>query len=341
MNSLRLALIGFGNVGREFSRILLEKENEWRSAYHCGFTVTAVATQSRGCLLNPAGVDLNRALREIEESGRFAASNPDYSEINPEEMTTLEFVDIVVEITTLNIEGGTPAVTHIRSALNHGKHVITANKGPIAFAYQELKTLAAMEKRYFLFEGTVMDGAPVFNLARETLLGCAITGITGILNGTTNFILTAMEEGSSFDDALKTAQKYGWAEADPSMDIDGWDAAVKVSALMNVLMNASMIPQDIERSGIRGVTQKDLAAAKAGGETIKLLCQGYSKDGIWTGKVAPVLIPLDHPLAHVRGTTSALTLQTDLAGEITIEIKDPKIRQTAYALVTDLLTITK
>lgn len=341
MKTMRLALIGFGNVGQEFMKILLEKRAEWALEYGYDFPVVAVATKRKGNLVNGQGIDLRRAVDEITGEESFSPDNPDGAEISSLEIAGLDFVDIVIETTPLDIQGGQPAVDHIREALQRGKHVITTNKGPIAFAYKELTSLAAAMGRFFLFEGTVLDGAPVFNLVRETLLGCRITGISGILNGTTNYIMTQMEEGESFAKALQTAQEYGWAEAEPSMDIDGWDAAVKVTALMNVLLDADMRPQDVDRTGIGAVSSDTLEAAKAQGQTIKLLCEGYEREGKMVGKVAPTLLPQDHPLAHIRGTTSALTLETDFTGQLTIEIREPKIRQTAYAVVADLLTIAK
>lgn len=341
MKTMRLALIGFGNVGQEFAKILLEKREEWQAAYGYDFSVVAVATGRKGNLVNPEGIDLKRALQDIALQERFAAGNPDGAKTSSLEMAGLEFVDVIIETTPLDIQGGQPAISHIREALERGKHVITTNKGPIAFAYKELTSLAKAVDRFFLFEGTVLDGAPVYNLVRETLLGCTITGISGILNGTTNYILTQMEEGESFAKALQTAQKFGWAEADPSMDIEGWDAAVKVTALMNVLMDADMRPQDVNRTGIEAISADTLQAARAKGQTIKLLCEGYEEGGTLVGKVAPALLGQEHPLAHIRGTTSALTLKTDFAGNLTIEIDEPKIRQTAYAVVVDLLTIAK
>jgi len=338
---MRLALIGFGNVGQEFARILLERREEWARDYRHDFRVTAVTTRTRGCLVNPEGVDLERAFQNLREEGRFASGNPDRAEISSLEAAALDCVDVVIETTTLDITGGRPARDHIRTALSRGKHAITTNKGPIAFAYRELKALAASSGRRFLFEGTVLDGAPVFNLVRETLPGCKVTGVSGILNGTTNYILTRMEAGDSFAAALATAQQHGWAEADSSMDIDGWDAAVKVTALMNVLMDASITPQDIDRQGIGRITREDVEKARAQDLTIKLLCQGSFREGKTQGRVAPVWLPLDHPLAHIRGTSSALTLYTDLAGALTIEIHEPQIRETAYAVVADLLTIVR
>jgi homoserine dehydrogenase len=341
MKEMNLALIGFGNVGREFARILVEREKEWAEKFSLKCKVVAISTLRRGTLLNEAGINLERALAGLETGEIFSPDDPDYSTIDPAGIAALEFVDTFIEITTLNIESGRPAADHIRAALSSGRNVITANKGPIAFCYRELKELAAEKEVHFLFEGTVMDCAPVFNLARETLPGCRITGFSGILNSTTNYLLGEIAAGRSFESALQTARDMGWTEADPSMDLEGWDAAVKTAALLNVLMDADISPHHIERKGIGGINRQSTDAAVKEGKVIKLLCEGHLKEGSIFGRVSPQAIPSTHPLAHVSGTSSALTLETDFAGRITVVIEEPKIRQTAYALVSDLLTIVK
>jgi homoserine dehydrogenase len=341
MQELRLALLGFGSVGQEFCRILIEQNERWAADYGFSYKVVALATRSRGTLFDEKGINLERALGEIAANGCFKSDNPAYSQINPIAITALACVDLVIEITTLNIKNGEPATTHIAAALENGKHVITANKGPIAFNFHKLKSLAEKRGRHFLFEGTVMDGAPVFNLVRETLPGCKVTGFSGILNSTTNYILCEMAAGKSFESALQTAQKMGWAEADPSHDLDGWDAAAKTAALLNVLMDAQTTPLQIERTGVSAISAEMITAAAAGGKVIKLLCEGYMVNGTAQGRVAPVTLDRDHPMARIGGTTSALTIETDFAGKLTMEIEEPKIEQTAYALISDLLTIAK
>jgi len=186
-----------------------------------------------------------------------------------------------------------------------------------------------------------MDGAPIFNLVRETLPDCKISGFSGILNSTTNYILCAMANGVSFDQALKKAQQLGFVEADPSLDIDGWDAAVKTTALLNVLMNADLRPDQIERTGIRDITPETIKKAAGDGKVIKLLCEGFMTGGRPGGRVAPVAIAKHNPLASISGTSSAFTINTDCLGKLTIEIEEPQVEQTAYALVSDLLNIIK
>jgi len=336
---LKLGLIGFGNVGQELARVLIEKEEDWAKNNNCTFKVTAITTLSKGSLVNETGIVLNRALADLAEAGRFNDKNPDLASINPLELTQLDVVDVVIEISTLDIKSGQPASDHLISALKHGKDVITANKGPIAFKYHELRTLASEMNRCLLFEGTVMDGTPVFNLIRETLMGCKINSFKGILNSTTNYILTEMAAGTKYELALSKARDLGFVESDPSLDIDGWDAAAKVAALMNVIFDARITPHQVERMGIAKIGEEDIRKADREGKTIRLICEGYRDEHSCRGKVAPLAISLHDSLALIRGTSSALTLTTDLAGEITIESHNPQIRQTAYALISDLFAL--
>jgi homoserine dehydrogenase len=339
VNMISLGLIGFGNVGQELARILIEKEKDWAKKFKVSFKVVAVNTLRKGSLFNERGIDLKRALADVAGTGVFTNSNPDFAILNTLELTQLDSVDVVIEISTLNIKNGQPASDNLISALKSGKNVITANKGPIAFNYHELKTLASSMNRCLLHEGTVMDGTPVFNLIRETLIGCEIKSFKGILNSTTNYILTEMAAGTKYELALDQARKLGFVEADPSLDLDGWDAAAKVAALMNVIFDARITPHHVERTGITKIKEAEIRAAEREGKTIRLMCEGYRDKNSCRGKVAPLAISLDDPLALIRGTSSALTLITDLAGEITIESHNPQIRQTAYALISDLFTI--
>ncbi len=338
---IKLGLIGFGNVGQELARILLEKQEAWLRDYDLSFIVVAVSTLSKGSLFNETGIDLKRALTDLGEEGLFNRHNPDLASLNPLELTRLDVVDVVIEISTLNITSGQPATNHLVSALQNGKDIITANKGPIAFHYHELKTLASSLNKSLFFEGIVMDGTPVFNLIRENLMGCTVKSFRGILNSTTNYILTEMAAGIKYEQALSKARNLGFVESDPTMDIDGWDAAAKVAALMNVLFDARITPQQVERTGIANIREEDLRKTESEGQTIRLICEGHRDGNTLRGKVSPLAISLHNSLALIRGTSSALTLDTDLAGEITIISHNPQIRQTAYALISDLFSLVR
>jgi homoserine dehydrogenase len=245
---------------------------------------------------------------------------------------------VVFEITSLDPETGQPAIDHIRAALEYGAHVVTANKGPIVHAYTELRDLAASKGRRFLFEATVMGGAPIFSLFREALPAAHLKRFRGILNSTTNVILTEMENGLSFEDGVKRAQDMGIAETDPSADVDGWDATVKVAALATVLMGVRLRPQDVQREGIRGLTGEAVRAARAEGRPYKLVCQAErTDDGRVVARVHPEQVSLSDPLASVRGSTSLVHFELDTLHGLTLSEQDADVVTTAYGLLADLI----
>ena len=338
-----LALIGFGHVGRRFAR-LIEERRDWLSLdYDLECRVVGVATGRHGALFRDAGLDAV-ALSVAIEKGRPIVEDPslaadDSFDVIMRLARSDAPLKIVVETTTLDIAAGQPAIGHVRTALQNGCHVVTANKGPAAFAYEELNALALDRDRSFLFEGAVMDGVPVFNLVRETLPAVDIAGFRGVINSTTNHILSALEDGESFDAALERMQRDGIAEADPSLDVDGWDAAAKTSALANVLMRARMTPQAVEREGIGPSTARAAMAAKARGMRVRLVASARQGPGGAVTSVRPVELPETDLLAGLRGLANALVLQTDLVGEIAICQLTGGLTQTAYALLSDLVTI--
>lgn len=336
---LRLAFIGFGNVARAFARMLEERQSQLASEYGLRWKTTAIATANHGCITSTAGINLLEATACVERGGNLAELPQ--SIIAPDPIAVIEncSADILFETTPLNTDDGEPAVDYIRRALARGLHVVTANKGPIAFKYAELRSLAAEHGVSFRFEGTVMDGTPVFNLAEYCLPGVRVLGFSGVLNSTTNLILTGMESGRSFEESLAEAQRRGIAEANADYDIDGWDAAVKAVALANVLMNAGLHPVDVVRKGIREVTVEDLEEAAASRMAVRLVARGERSGDVVKLRVKPERVPLSSPLGSVRGTSNVLALETDLMGEIAIVENDPGIEQTAYALLSDMIRI--
>jgi homoserine dehydrogenase len=335
---VRMALIGFGNVGQEFARMLLERREWLQNAASLDVRIVAIATRSHGSLIRRDGLDLDRVLSSLERTGRLGPEG-ECVDAGPMAIVDDSGADIVVELTTLNIENGQPAVNHISESLLHGKHVITANKGPIAFAYRTLSSLAKSNGLEFRFEGTVMDGTPVFNLVERTLPGCQVLSIRGILNSTSNFVIDEMCKGSTRDAAIAEAQRLGFAEADPSLDIDGWDAATKITALANVLMGAGANPRSVSRRGIGDLASDDLMSSVDRGFKIRLVAEARrTADGIELS-VAPEEISPDDLFWPVDGTSSAITLETDLMGKLTLFETDPVITQTAYAVFSDMLTI--
>jgi homoserine dehydrogenase len=243
------------------------------------------------------------------------------------------------EVTSLNAATGEPAIAHVRAALTAGAHTISANKGPVVHAYRELTDLAASRGRRFLFESSVMDGVPIFSLFRETLPAIEVCGFRGALNSTTNVVLEGMEAGMTFEESVRQAQKLGVAESDPTDDIEGVDAAVKVIALANVLMHADLKLDDVGRQGIRGLTGEQLREARAHGEAWKLVCTAKrAEDGSVLASVAPQRLQLSDPLALVKGSSSVISFTTDVFPELIITEQDPGLEATAYGLLADFLT---
>jgi homoserine dehydrogenase len=337
MTHYNLAFLGFGNVGQALARLFLQKEAELCRLYDLTFRVTAIATGRHGMLLNPAGIDLEAALERMESGeGLFSLS------IAPAPADIFELIrrseaHALFENTPVNYETGQPAVDHLAAALEAGMHALTANKGPVVHAYRMLTDLARSNGVKFYFESTVMDGAPIFSLFREGLPAIQLRSFRGVLNSTTNLILTRMEGGESFADAVAYAQKVGLAETDPSGDVDGWDAAVKVSALVTVLMDIPLKPQQVERQGIRSITREDVQSARAAGQRWKLVCSARrNMDGI-QARVAPELVSPESPLYAVEGATSIIQFQTDILNQLSIIEADPGPDTTAYGLFADFL----
>lgn len=333
MKELKLALLGFGNAGRAFTRLLLEKQEEIEARWNTRIVVTAIATGSRGNLTGQ--IQLQDALNQLEQNGKFTDPTP---------CSTMDIVingdyDVLVEMTPLNIHTGQPAIDHIRCALLRRKHVITANKGPIAWAYDQLQDLASQQGCGFYYETTVMDGTPVFNLTEHTLKLAKVTEVSGILNTTTNYILEELAAGKAYDDIIAAGRKLGFIEADAAMDIEGYDAAAKITALLNVLMQAHITPDQVDRTGIEHITEADIQDAAARGKVIKLLCRGWREDGRVHASVRPVEVDRGDLLAAVDSTSSLVSITTDLMGKLSILEHDPLIEQTAYGVFGDLLRV--
>ncbi len=334
---LRLALIGFGNVGQEFARLLLSRRPWLLRSKGLDVEVVAIATRSKGSLISDRALDLEAVLKELESTGSLMGCPGARTDLGPTDIIDKTVADMVVELTTLNIDSGRPAIDHITRAMECGMDVVTANKGPVAFAYSDLRALARSRGVHFRFEGTVMDGTPIFSLVEKTLPGCQVLGVRGILNSTSNYVLTEMAKGRTAQDAVKEAQARGIAEADPSMDMDGWDAAAKITALANVLMDARKTPKDVDRTGVGGVSVEMLAQARERGTKLKLVASASLEDGGVRLVVRPEELGPDSPFWTVEGTSSAVTIRTDLMGDLTILEEGPGLTQTAYAVFSDML----
>lgn len=337
----KLAFIGFGVVGQGLAEILVDKEKELKEQYGFEYSIVAVSDVQKGSVFNESGLDAKKLLTLVEATGKL--EEYPQGEKGWDSLTTIKEsnADVIIEVSYTNIETGEPALSHFRTAFETGRHLVTTNKGPVALAYKELAKMAEERGVQFRFEGTVMSGSPSINLATLCLAGNEIREIRGILNGTTNYILTEMEKGQSYEAALKQAQELGYAEAKPDADVEGWDALAKVLILSNVLMGGELKVSDVVREGITKITLQDIEKAKADGKKWKLIGQTRKENGTIQAKVSPEMIPLSDPLASVSGATNALTFETDLLGDVTIVGPGAGRRETGYSLLTDLLEINR
>lgn len=340
MPHYKLAFLGFGNVGRALAELLIRKENELKERYDITFSVTGIATGRHGSLVNPNGVDLSKAL-EIISSERPLTWLTSEAVDDSFDFIKKSKADVLFENTSVDHETGQPAIDHVKTALELGMHVCTANKGPVVHAYKELQDLAAENGVKFLHESTVMDGAPIFSLFREAIPAAQLRAFKGILNSTTNLMLTRMEKGDSFDEAVRHCQDVGIAETDPSGDVDGWDASIKIAALVTVLMGIPFKPQDVDRTGIRDITPQMIADALKDGQRYKLVCSAKREQDKVTARVAPELVPMSSPLFSVEGTSSIVEFTTDVLGELSIVEQNPGPHTTAYGLLADFINAVK
>lgn len=339
MNEFRVALLGFGNAGQAFVKMLLDKEVEIEQAYGQKVLITAIATHSKGTIINPKGIDLKKACADIERLGKFAPDTEGLCQVSTFDVIEQGKYDVICELTPLNIFTGQPAIDHIKKAFAKGKHVISANKGPIAWAFDQLSLMAKDRGIMFFYETTVMDGTPIFNLVEHTLKLCKVTEVSGILNSTTNYILEELAAGKDYDQVIVAGKKLGFIEADPAMDVEGYDAAAKVTALLNVLMKAGITPDDVDRTGIESVTVADIQDAAGRNKVIKLLCRGSLIDGTVKAEVKPIEVDKGDMLASIDSTTSVVSITTDLMGKLSIIEHAPEIEQTAYGIFGDLLRV--
>jgi homoserine dehydrogenase len=331
---LRAVIVGFGNVGQKLAAMLTEERGKYPGLAALDLEAVAVFTGRHGALLEPAGMRLEDVLGRFRKANAFPAAP----------MTVLQALekldyDVLVELSTLSIAArGEPAVAHARAALERGRHVVSANKGPAAFAYRELAKLARQNQAQFLFESAVMDGAPVFSLGRA-LAGCRVTGFSGILNTTTNFVISRLEAGASMEDAVAEAQRLGFAEADPSLDLNGWDAAAKTAILANFFLDADIDPLRVERRGIADLSSAAAARTMAAGKRLKLVCRAWRENGGVRATVGPEEVKAGHFFAAVNGKGAALRLETDMMAPLWIVQEDPGLADTAAGVIQDLLAV--
>ena len=334
---MKIAILGFGAVGKGVARVIAMKKDYLKDKYGLNLEIVAVADSSGGVISNE-GLDPNLLLNTKKEKGKVS-DYPEYGVSGLNSLKILEEVDYdcLVEVTPTNIEDGQPALSHLLTAMENGKDVVTSNKGPLALSFRELDDAARFNDVQFRFEASVGGAMPIINFAHENLAGCNIESIYGILNGTTNYILSRMaKEGSSYDQTLKEAQEMGIAETDPYQDVEGIDAACKIAILANSVLNRDVTLKEVEVEGISRITSESITLAKKEGYLIKLIGEA-SHDVL---EVSPRLVRQGSPLA-VEGTMNLATLKTDLAEDVTVAGKGAGSVETASAILSDLLSIWK
>lgn len=339
----RLAFIGFGVVGQGLAEILVQDKEKLEKEQNFHFKVVAISDKLKGSIFNANGLDLTKVLAIAKEKKSLET----YDDAQLRGWDSIQTItdsnaNVIVEVSWTDIATGEPALTHVKTALNQKKHVIMTNKGPIALEGKGLLDLARKNGVLLKFEGTVLSGTPAINLGMNNLAGAGVTEVLGIVNGTTNYILSEMEKGLDYNQALKQAQELGYAEADPSGDVEGWDALGKVVILTSTIMNYPMTKSQVEREGITKITKEDIEQAKKEGKRWKLIASSkINADGTVSGSVKPMKLALDDPLASVMGPINALTFKTKYLGDITIVGPGAGKEATGFALLADLLEINR
>ena len=348
MKQYRVAFLGFGNVGKALVRLFVLKANELRDQYGIECCMTGIATRSGGWHANSDGIPLHGphvsgfhaselSTHANSSIGGGAGGFARLTGIN--EWLHAAQPDAVFETTPLNHETGQPAIDYLTAVLQSSAHAITANKGTVVHGYDELMKVAHAANKQYFFEATVLDSAPVFSLFRETLPAAKLRGFSGIFNSTSNVVMETMEAGRSFDEGVKMAQELGIAETDPTHDVDGWDASMKVCALARVLMNVPLKPHEVRKEGIRSLSTKILQAARNEGRPFKLVARAkLAEDGSVVASVKPEQLAATDPLANVRGTSLAAHFELDMMPGLTVISHRPNLQSTAYGMLADFVS---
>jgi homoserine dehydrogenase len=335
--NIDLVMIGFGNVGQAFIHLLDRKRDHLQRSYGWNFQVTGIATAHHGCAIDPAGLDTKRAIQILQDEGTLQTISTHEPFANIKDFLKTCPAQVLLENSPVNHHSGQPALDYIRMALERGMHAITANKGPVVYGYRELTDLAKANDCCFLFESSVMDGAPIFSLFRTPLPAVELHGFSGILNSCTNLLLGLMEQGQTLEQAILYGQSIGITETDPAADVDGLDAAIKVAALSTVLMGIPLTVEQIHPLGIRDLTVTDVQKAKQEGKRWKLICQAERTAEGFRASVTPQQVASNSPFFAINGTSSYVEFHLDTLPALGIVETDPGPMTTAYGLLADLI----
>lgn len=335
MADLKLVLAGFGNVGQA---VAAQIGSDNPSALV--LSITGVSDPRFGSIADPSGLDALQLLEAVQ-SGGFENLPGHLPDADVFQTIDHSGADILVEVTFTDLDTGEPATSHIRHALSRGLSVSTTNKGPIALHVEELEALAQANEAHLAYEGTVMSGTPTILVARESIASAGFKGSSGILNGTTNYIITRMEEGAGYEEALAEAQDHGYAEADPSGDVDGHDVAAKLSILARALLGLTIAPDAVEATPLKTLTSDDIRSAAASGHRWRYVGTIEGDGAGWRATVAPRRLDAAHPLASISGATNAITFDTESLGEVTVIGPGAGRAETAYSVINDLQRISQ
>ena len=334
---VKIVYVGFGIVSQGLAEIILRNNSVLPLDKNIEVQTVGILDTIKGSKLDTKGINMQHILAN--------ANNGDYSLLTENILDIPKAIqeinaDIVIEASFTDIKTGQPAISHIKTALNSDKHVVTTNKGPFALAYEEISNLAKLKRKTLAIEGTVMSGTPIINVLNTGLLGSDITAVSGIMNGTSNYILSKMEVGMTYNDALSQAQKLGYAEADPTSDVEGLDTLAKVMILANVVFDVQLIQENIEIKGISKITLSDVKEAAADNKRWKLIGSVWKDDkGIVHGSVCPKLIPINDSLYGISDATNALKITSNILGDTTIVGAGAGKIETGFALYNDIISI--
>ncbi|WP_323027964.1 homoserine dehydrogenase [Gelidibacter japonicus] len=334
---MNIGIIGLGTVTLGFLEILQEKENWIKDTFGLDIKIVAIKDIQKGNICNPDGINLNDLLEKVSNNETIS----DGSLHENDAVSLIEDVDLIIEATYSDYKTGDPAYTFIKDALKNGKHVVTTNKGPIALHYAELNKIAIKNGVSLCYEGTVLSGTPTFNLIDNSLAGNNIIEVRGILNGTSNYILSEMAKGESFQDVLAIAQEKGYAEADPTNDVKGYDARGKVAILSHRIFGVDLGLENIPTMGIDAISKEELDTAKKGNKNIRLIGSLKKEGNIVTGKVQPEVLDASDALAGIDGVTNAIEFTTEYLGKTMITGPGAGKLETGYAVFSDVLSIIK
>ena len=339
MQHVDLILIGFGNVGKAFAQLLLNKQNDIILTQDVELRLVGIITGRHGMAYNPDGLPVEDCLKVSEAGGRLTQHHQ--GELCNDALSFIRQyeADVVLETSPTNVENGQPAIDYLKAALETGKHVVSANKGPVVHAFNEIKNLAASKEKKFAFESSVLDGAPLFSMLRSGFPAAKIHGFRGILNSCSNLLLDRMRTGESLEEAVEYAQMIGIAETNPIGDIDGWDAAIKLAALITIVMGVPTTPQEIEREGIGNISPKQIEQAEYEDKRWKLICKAEMQGDKVVASVKPEMVDANSPFFTVQGTNSFLLIHSDVLPGVGLLESDPEPRTTAYGLLADVLNI--